>query len=456
MLGRVLAAIGDQDGQVGGVDIVRSRKEAVTRDITVYARDEAHGTAIRAALDAIEGVSVESMIDRVFMAHAGGKVGMQNRMPVATRDDLSMAYTPGVARVCMAIHHDFDQAWEYTIKGNSVMVVSDGSSVVGQGDLGPEASLPALEAKCAFLRKLAGIDAFPLPIDLRDPAEIAEAVVLISSVFAGIHLSDIAAPRCFEVQRLIDERLDIPVFHDDQQGTAAAVLAALTNGLKVAGKSLADASVVVAGLGPGGQAAVRLLIAAGVGSIVACDSKGAVAPGRDDLDADLTWVAENTNPDGRTGTAAQVLVGADAFIGMSAPGLLSREDVGRMAADPVVLALAMPDPEILPDEAAGVARVYATGRPDVPNQINSGLASPGIWRGALDCRATEINQAMTLAAATAIATTVEEDGGLSAVNVVPSIFSQRLVPNVAAAVRDAARATGVARITKGAGAGAPA
>jgi malate dehydrogenase (oxaloacetate-decarboxylating) len=454
MLGRVLAAIGDADGQVGGVDIVRSRKEAVTRDITVYARDEAHGTAISAALEAIEGVSVESMIDRVFMAHAGGKVGMQNRMPVATRDDLSMAYTPGVARVCMAIHHDFEQAWEYTIKGNSVMVVSDGSSVVGQGDLGPEASLPALEAKCAFLRKLAGIDAFPLPIDLRDPSEIAEAVVLISSVFAGIHLSDISAPRCFEVQRLIDERLDIPVFHDDQQGTAAAVLAALTNGLKVAGKSLADSRVVVAGLGPGGQAAVRLLIAAGAGSIVACDSKGAIAADRGDLDAELAWIAENTNADGRTGSAAEVLAGADAFIGMSAPGLLSRNDLGGMAADPVVLALAMPDPEILPDEAAGVARVYATGRPDVPNQINSGLASPGIWRGALDCRATEINQAMTLAAAAAIAATVEDEGGLSAVNVVPSIFSQRLVPNVAAAVRAAAQATGVARLAAGAGSAA--
>jgi malate dehydrogenase (oxaloacetate-decarboxylating) len=361
-----------------------------------------------------------------------------------------MAYTPGLARVCMAIHHDFEQAWDYTIKGNSVMVVSDGSSVVGQGDLGPEASLPALEAKCAFLRKLAGIDAFPLPVDLRDPAEIAEAVVLISSVFAGIHLSDIAAPRCFEVQRLIDERLDIPVFHDDQQGTAAAVLAALTNGLTVAGKSLADSSIVVAGLGPGGQAAVRLLIAAGAGSIVACDSKGAVATGRGVRDAERAWIAENTNADGRTGTAAEVLAGADAFVGMSAPGLLSRDDVARMASDPVVLALAMPDPEILPEEAAGVARVYATGRPDVPNQINSGIASPGIWRGALDCRATESNQALTLAAATAIAATVEEDGGLSAVNVVPSIFSQRPVPNVALAVRAAAQATGVARITAGA------
>src|SRR5680860_1546860 len=282
MLGRVMAAIGDAGGQVGGVDIVRAGKDVITRDITVYARDDAHGASIAQALRAVEGVEVESTTDRVFLSHMGGKIGVENRMPVATRDDLSMAYTPGVARVCMTIHDDFDQAWEYTIKGNSVMVVSDGSSVVGQGDLGPEASLPALEAKCAYLNTLADIDAFPLPIDLRDPAEIAEAVVLTSSVFAGIHLSDISAPRCVALQRLIAERLDIPVFHEDQQGTAAVVLAALTNGLAVAGKALGDATVVVAGAGPGGQAVVRLLVAAGAGTVIAVDSKGAVHGGRDD------------------------------------------------------------------------------------------------------------------------------------------------------------------------------
>ena len=451
MLGKVMGAIGDAGGQVGGVDIVRSSKDTITRDITVYARDDAHGDAIVRALADVDGVAVESSTDRVFLTHLGGMIGMENRMPVATRDDLSMAYTPGVARVCMAINADFDQAWEYTIKGNSVMVVSDGSSVVGQGDLGPEASLPALEAKCALLRTLAGIDAFPLPVDLRDPTEIADAVVLTSSVFAGIHLSDISAPRCFEIQRLIAERLDIPVFHEDQQGTAAAVLAALTNGLAVAGKTLQGATVVVAGLGPGGQAVVRLLVAAGAGTVIAADSKGAVHTGRGDLDDDgLTWIAENTNGGGVSGTVPEILAGADAFVGLSAPGLLHADDVRAMATDPVVLALAMPDPEIRPDEAAGVARVYATGRPDVPNQINSGLASPGIWRGALDCRATEINQAMTLAAAAAIAETALEEGGLSETNVVPSVFNARLVSNVAAAVRAAAEATGVARITAGA------
>ncbi len=450
MLGRVMAAIGEAEGQVGGVDIVRSSKDAVTRDITVLARDDAHGDGIRAALEAVEGVRVESVNDRVFLSHQGGVVGMQNRAPLTSRDDLSMAYTPGVARVCMAIHHDLDQAWDYTIKGNSVMVVSDGSSVVGQGDLGPEASLPALEAKCAFMRKLADIDAFPLPVDLREPAEIAEAVALCSSVFAGIHLSDISAPRCFEVQRLLDERLDVPVFHEDQQGTAAVVLAALTNGLAVGGTGLADATVVVAGLGPGGQAVVRLLVAAGAGDVIACDSQGAVHGGRGDAADDLAWIAANTNSGGRAGAVAEVVAGANAFVGLSTPGLLSAETVRAMAADPVVLALAMPDPEILPEDAAGVARVYATGRPDVPNQINSGLASPGIWRGALDCRATEINQAMTLAAADAIAQTAVEETGGGPFNVVPSIFDDRLVPNVAAAVRSAAEATGVARVTGGA------
>ncbi|MGD9572529.1 MAG: NAD-dependent malic enzyme [Thermoleophilia bacterium] len=449
-LGRVLAAIGEAGGETGGVDIVRSGTEAVTRDISVKVRDEAHGDAVAAAVAAVEGVTVEATVDRVFQAHAGGKVGMQNRVPVASRDDLSMAYTPGVARVCMAIHHDFEQAWEYTIKGNSVMVVSDGSSVVGQGDLGAEASLPALEAKAVLLRTLAGIDAFPLPVDLRDPAEIAEAVVLCSSVFAGIHLSDIAAPRCFEVQRLIQERIDVPVFHEDQQGTAAAVLAAVTNGLSVGGKTLADARVVVAGLGPGGQAAVRLLVAAGAGAVVACDSKGAIHAGRGDIGDDREWFAQNTNPDGAAGSTAEVLRGADVFVGMSTPGLLTADDVRAMAADPVVLALAMPEPEIPPADAAAVARVYATGRPDVPNQINSGLASPGIWRGALDCRATVINQEMTLAAAAAIAATAAEEGGVSEVNVVPSIFSARLVPAVAAAVREAAEATGVARVARAA------
>lgn len=452
MLGRVLAAIGDAGGLVGGVDIVRSSSTEVTRDITVLARDEDHAARVRDAIDAIEGVVVERASDRVFLAHHGGTIGMRNSVPVVSRDDLSMAYTPGVARVCMAIHDDFEAAWDYTIKGSSVMVVSDGSSVVGQGDLGPLASLPVLEAKCAMLNKVAGIDAFPLPIAVREPDKIAEVVALCSSVFAGIHLSDIAAPRCFEVQRLLDERLDIPVFHDDAQGTAAVILAGLTNALAIAGTTLSNATVVLAGLGPGGLAAARLLTAAGVGNLIACDSKGAVHAGRADLSGEGRWVAENTNPEGRTGDVHALLDGANAFVGLSVPDLLTGEDIARMSDDPVVFALANPTPELAAAQAEGRARVYATGRPDIPNQINSELASPGIWRGALDCRATTINEQMTLAAAQAIAETAVQEHGLSEVNVVPSFFNPRLVGNVGAAVRSAAESTGVARLT-GAAAG---
>ncbi|MEQ9336424.1 MAG: malic enzyme-like NAD(P)-binding protein, partial [Miltoncostaeaceae bacterium] len=384
-LGRVVAAIGDADGQVGGVDIVAGAGSAgeVVRDITVMVADPVHAERIRDAVEALECATVLQSEDRVFRAHHGGKMGMRTSVVVNGRDDLAMAYTPGVARVCMAIHEDFERAWDYTIKGSSVMVVSDGSSVVGQGDLGPLAALPALEAKAAFLKTRAGIDAFPLPVTVREPSEIADVVARCASVFAGIHLSDIAAPRCFEVQRLLAERLDIPVFHDDQQGTAAVILAGLTNGLAVSGKELGDATVVLAGLGPGGLAVARLLLAAGVGDLIACDSAGAVTADRTDLTHDERDLAARSNREGRTGAARDLVAGADAFIGLSAPELLTAADVATMAADPVVFALATPHPEVRGDQAAG-ARVYATGRPDVPTQINSSLASPGIWRGALD------------------------------------------------------------------------
>ena len=337
MLGRVMAAIGDAGGQVGGVDIVRSGKESVTRDIAVYARDEAHGAEVTRAVGGRRGRRASSRAStgsswRTPAARSACRTAC--RWPPATTS--RWPTRPGVARVCMAIHHDFEQAWEYTIKGNSVMVVSDGSSVVGQGDLGPEASLPALEAKAALLRRLAGIDAFPLPVDLRDPAEIAEAVVLCSSVFAGIHLSDIAAPRCFEVQRLIQERLDIPVFHEDQQGTAAAVLAALTNGLGVAGTPLSEATVVVAGLGPGGQAVVRLLVAAGAGTVDRVRQQGRrrTRAGATSTTRASPGSRRTRTPTGRSGTVAEVLAGAHAFVGLSAPGLLSADAVRAHGARP--------------------------------------------------------------------------------------------------------------------------
>jgi len=446
MLGEVMAAIASEEALVGGVDIVRSTSDTVTRDMAVLVRDDLHGERVRIAIAEVADVEVEGVADRALLAHAGGKVGMRNRVPVATRDDLSMAYTPGVARVCMAINEDPERAWEYTIKGNSVMVVSDGTAVVGQGDLGPLAALPAMEAKCMFLRELAGIDAFPLPVTQRDPEAIARTVARCVSPFAGVHVTDVAAPTCFELGRALAPKVDVPVFQDDQAGTAAALLAALVNSLEFVGKRLSNARVVVAGLGPGGVATVRLLVAAGVGEVTACDSRGAVHTGRDDLTEDDRWVAEHTNGARRTGTASDLVAGADAFIGLSTPGLLDADDLRRMASDPIVFALAMPEPEVARGVADELVRVYATGRPDVPNQIHSALAFPGIWRGALDARARTIDESMVLAAAGAIAETVTQTSAPSADRVVPSIFDPELVPNVARAVRSAAEAAGLARV----------
>lgn len=406
--GKVVAAISEAGGRVGGADIVRSTTSEVTRDYQVYVRDGDHAAAVAGAIGALDGVRVESVTSRVLTLHEGGAIGMKTRAPIQNRDDLSMAYTPGVARVCMAIHHDFAQAWDYTIKANSVMVVSDGSDVLGLGDIGAEASLPACEAKSLFLRNLAGIDAFPIPVDARDPATIVNAVALCSSVFAGIHLSDIAAPRCFEIQDALAARLDIPVFHDDQQGTAVAVLAGLSNALTLVGTPLAAATVAVTGQDtPAGRGTVALLGAAGIGAVV------------DDP------------------------VGADALVCFDRPP--SPADLDALGADAIVFSL-----NGLSADALERARVYASALPSAPNQVNSAVAFPGIWKGAITVRAREINDAMLLAAAEAIAAVCrDEDGNVSADLVVPSVLSENLVDTVAAAVQAAAGATGVARVSAG-------
>jgi malate dehydrogenase (oxaloacetate-decarboxylating) len=439
--GRVMAAIGETGADVGGVDIVTSSKESVTRDITVATRDAAHGDQVVTALRAVDGVTVLTSHNRTLLSHIGGKMTMQNRAALTSRDDLSMAYTPGVARVCMAIHHDPERTWDLTIRGNSVAVVTDGSSVVGQGDLGPLAALPSAEAKCMFLRELAGIDGFPLPLDVRDPDQITHVVSKIVSVFAGVHLTDMAAPACFDVQNALRELLDIPVLHDNQEGTSAALLAGVINGFTLTGKTLENARVVIAGVGPSGVATAKLLVTAGVGEVVTCNSDGSLHAGKQLNRPELQWIAENTNPDRREGDARTLVAGADAFIGLSEPGVLDVAAVKSMAKDPLVFALAMPAPEVDPD---GAAAVYATGRPDLPNQINSSLAFPGIWRGLLDCRATRLDDGMVLAAARAIAATSAP--ALAPDNVVPSVFNADLVPNVAAAVRAAAEAGGHARL----------
>ena len=444
----VVEAIAAAGGAVDGADLISSGPDGVTRDFTVSVVDQDGAAAVAGALEALDGVTVGSVKDRVVMLHEGGKIGMRNSVPIATRDDLAMAYTPGVARVCMAIHDAPEKAWDYTIKANSVMVVSDGSSVVGNGDLGAEAALPAVEAKALFLRRLAGIDAFPLPIDERDITTLADIIERLSSVFAGIHLTDISAPRCFELLREVRARkLGIPILHDDQEGTAAATLAALSNGLRCAGKTVEDSTIVVSGLGAGEMSTVRILVAAGAGNVIAADSEGAVHTGRGGLDEDAAWAAENTNPEGRTGEVRELLVDADAFVGMSAPGIITADDIRAMAADPVVLAMAMPEPEISIADAADACRVYGSGRPEDPNQITSSLAYPGIWKGILRCRAQRVDQQMVLAASRAIAascgTAMCED------YVVPSVLSAELVDRVADAVRATAESTGSARATAG-------
>ncbi len=439
--GRVMAAIGETGADIGGVDIVSSAKDSLTRDITVATHDNAQADAVLAALSGLTGVDVISSHNGTMMAHVGGTLTMRNRAAITGRDDLSMAYTPGVARVCMAIHHDPERTWDLTIRGNSIAVITDGSSVVGQGNLGALAALPSAEAKCVFLREMAAIDGFPLPLDVTTAAEITPVVSKIVSVFAGVHLTDMAAPGCFDVHHALSELIDIPVLHDEQEGTSAALLAGLINGLGLVGKDLANAQVVIVGVGPSGVATARLLVAAGVGQVIACDNDGSLHAGKQFDRPELQWVAENTNLDRLEGDAATLVAGADAVIDFSNAAVLSVDAVRSMAKDPLVFALAMPTPEA---EAADVAAVFATAHPDLPNQITSSLAFPGIWRGALDCRARRIDESMVLAAAHAIAETCA--GAVAPDHVVPSVFNADLVPNVATAVRGAAEAAGHARL----------
>ena len=419
VLSHVMTAITMGGGEVDGMDTVRSTRETITRDIVILGADEQATDAIVQSLGSVQGVTVHGVTNAIFRAHEGGMLTMRTRIPVRNRDDLSMAYTPGVARVCMAIHDNLDRAWDLTIKGNSVMVISDGSALVGQGDLGPLAALPVLEGLSLFMREMAAVDAFPLPIDLDDPAAIADTVIKIASVFGGIHVADISAPNCFEITRILRGALDIPVVHGDGEGTAAALLAGTLNGLAVVGKNIAESSICVAGSGPGAMAYRRFAEKAGAAEVRGAETQGAM---RD------------------------LVKGADVYVGVSYPGSLSREDVAGMNADPVVLALGMPNPELDPSDADGVA-VFATGRPDMPNQINSTLAFPGIWRGLLDVRATEASDDALMAAACAIANVVVEEGALSADYVVPSVFNKRLVPAVAEAVAEASRRSGTARIS---------
>ena len=442
--GRVATAIGAEGALLGAIDLVRVETAHKVRDVTILAEDETHIERVVAAVNAIAGVEVQAVSDRTFLSHLGGKLEIHSRVSLKTRDDLSMAYTPGVARVSTAIARDPDTIWNLTIKRNTVAVVSDGSAVLGLGDIGPGGALPVMEGKAILFKEFAGVDAFPICLDTKDVEEIILIVRAIAPVFGGINLEDISAPRCFEIERRLREMLDIPVFHDDQHGTAIVVLAALLNALKVVDKRLEAIKVVVAGVGAAGIAVTKILLAAGVRDIVGCDRLGAVYRERPGVSGVKVDYAAVTNPRDLRGSADEALAGADVFIGVSQPGAISVEGVARMADRAIVFAMANPTPEVPPEAIEAMAEVIATGRSDYPNQINNVLAFPGVFRGALDVRAREINEEMKVAAAHAIAETIAETE-LSADYIVPSVFNRAVAPAVAAAVAQAADETGVAR-----------
>ena len=437
-------AIADAGGSLDAIDLVRVESDRKVRDVTVFAQDAAHVERIVAAVRAVPGVEVEHVSDRTFLLHLGGKIEVLPKSPIKTRDDLSMAYTPGVARVCQAIADDPDAVWNLTIKRNSVAVVTDGTAVLGLGDIGPHAALPVMEGKAMLFKEFGGVDAFPIALQTTDVDEIVSSVAALSPVFGGINLEDISAPRCFEIERRLQEELDIPVFHDDQHGTAIVVLAALMNACKVVDKRLEDLSVVVTGAGAAGVAVTNILLTAGVERIVGCDRHGAIYTGREDLNGAKAELARRTNPGGFVGTADEALAGADVYIGLSTPGAVSIEGIRSMAEGAIVFAMANPTPEIAPEDIGSLAAVVATGRSDYPNQINNVLAFPGVFRGALDVRASAITEEMKLAAARAIASVVSDDE-VGPEYVIPSVFNRDVVPAVAAAVAQAAEDCGVAR-----------
>lgn len=442
--GRIAMAIGDSGGDIVAIDVSGTGKVTTIRDLTVNITDTGAKDLIVQVLNKLPGVKVLQVSDQTFLMHLGGKIEVTPKMAIKSRDDLSRVYTPGVASVCMAIHEDPSRAHTLTIKRNTVAVVSDGSAVLGLGNIGPLAAMPVMEGKAMLFKQLAGVDAFPICLDSQDTEEIIATIKRIAPAFGGINLEDISSPRCFEIERRLIEELDIPVFHDDQHGTAVVLLAGLYNAVKLVGKRLEDCKIVLCGIGAAGIACTKILQAAGVTRIVGVDREGAIVRGNEYTHDAWRWYAEHTNPDKESGTLSDVIVDADIFIGVSGPGVLSRGDIGKMASDPIVFAMANPTPEIAPEEAEGIVRVIATGRSDYPNQINNVLCFPGLFRGVLDCRASRVTEEMKIAAAKAIASVVGEDE-LNEQYIIPSVFNPHVAEKVKEAVVQAAYASGVAR-----------
>jgi malate dehydrogenase (oxaloacetate-decarboxylating) len=444
MLGHLAIAIGEVGANISALQGFEVKTATLDEDVVVNCRSEAHQDQVRGAVESVEGIEILEFEDRTFKMHEGGKIEVLPLAPVRDVEDLSMAYTPGVARVCLEIAKNPPAAHRYTIKKNTVAIVSDGTAVLGLGDIGPEAAMPVMEGKALLFKHFAGVDAFPICLNTKNPDEIIETVLRLEPTFGGINLEDIAAPGAFEVEERLDEEMDIPVFHDDQHGTAIVTLAALENALKIVDKRMGDLKVVVAGVGAAGVAVSKILMNAGVVNIIGADRQGAVHTGRSDLNRSKQWFAENTNPDRLSGSLPELLPGADVFIGLSGPNLINRSDVEGMAKDPIVFAMANPDPEIRPELIQDVAAVIATGRSDFPNQINNVLAFPGVFRGALDSGARKITENMKVAAAHAIAATVLPEE-LAPDWIIPSVFNPAVAESVAAASAEAARADGVCR-----------
>jgi len=445
LFGQLTTAIGEVGGDIGAVDMVGATYHSMIRELVVNASDPEHAEQIAAVAEGLDGVKVLSSFDRTFRMHVGGKIEMVTRMPLETREDLSTAYMPGVARVCRAIAEDRDKAFELTLKRNMVAVITNGTAVLGLGDIGAAAGMPVMEGKAMLFKEFGEVDSYPICIDSKDPDVLVRTVAAIAPAFGGINLEDIAAPVCFEVEDRLKEMLDIPVFHDDQHGTAIVVLAALINACKIINKQIKDLKVVVSGVGASGVACSKILMNAGVENIIGCDTRGAIYKGRtENMNFMKDWYAENTNPEGIRGSLTEAVKGANLFLGLSGPGTFSVEQLKSMAPEPIVFAMANPTPEIMPEEAGPYVAVMATGRSDYPNQINNVLAFPGIFRGALDCGAREISEAMKVAAAEAIAETISEDE-LNPDYIIPSVFNRQVAPSVAARVIQVAQDEGLAR-----------
>ncbi|PYI55872.1 NAD-dependent malic enzyme [Paenibacillus flagellatus] len=440
----IVAAIADEGGDLVAIDVIQTKQQMSIRDLTVNVADTLHTGKIVEKMKQLEGVVLVNVSDRTFLLHLGGKIETKLKVPIQNRDDLSRVYTPDVARVCMAIHEEPRKAYTLTIKRNTVAVISDGSAVLGLGNIGPNAAMPVMEGKAMLFKQLADVDAFPICLDTQDTEEIIRTIKNIAPAFGGINLEDISSPRCFEIEERLKQELDIPVFHDDQHGTAVVLYAGLISALKLVGKSIDSVKVVVCGIGAAGVACSKILLAAGVKELIGVDRVGALVAGQAYDNPIWSWYAENTNPNRVSGSLRDVLAGADVFIGLSRGGLLNRDDVKSMAADPIVFAMANPTPEVNPEEIEDIAAVVATGRSDFPNQINNVLCFPGMFRGALDCRAKTINEEMKLAAAEAIASVISDDER-NKLYIIPSVFNQDVAKLIRDNVIKAAIRTGVAR-----------